>query len=101
MATIRQLKTMHWQAVIRRQGSPNQYKTFVSQEDAIKWARGIETEIDRGVINNYSITDKVVFSEIITSCLWSTPTAILIATILYLYADRNEYINKLYVNNLL
>ena len=24
-------------------------------------------------------------------CLWSTPTAILIATILYLYADRNEY----------
>ena len=65
MATIRQLKTMHWQAVIRRQGLPNQYKTFVSQEDAIKWARGIETEIDRGVINNYSITDKVVFSKII------------------------------------
>jgi len=64
MATIRQLKTMHWQAVIRRQGLPNQYKTFVSQEDAIKWARGIETEIDRGVINNYSITDKVVFSKI-------------------------------------
>ena len=28
-------------------------------------ARGIETEIDKGVINNYSITDKVVFSEII------------------------------------
>jgi len=26
-------------------------------------------------------------------CLWSTPTAILIATILYLYADRNEYIS--------
>jgi len=26
-------------------------------------------------------------------CLWSTPTAILIATIFYLYADRNEYIS--------
>ena len=26
-------------------------------------------------------------------CLWSTPTVILIATILYLYADRNEYIH--------
>ena len=25
-------------------------------------------------------------------CLWSTPTAILIATILFLYADRHEYI---------
>lgn len=65
MATIRQLKTKRWQAIIRRQGSPNQYKTFISQDDAIKWARGIETEIDKGVINNYSITDKVVFSEII------------------------------------
>jgi len=33
-------------------------------------------------------------------CLWSTPTAILIATILYLYADRNEYtfINEKYFN---
>ncbi len=28
----------------------------------------------------------------ILCCLWSTPTAILLATILYLYADRNEYI---------
>jgi len=26
-------------------------------------------------------------------CLWSTPTAILIAAILFLYADRNEYIH--------
>ena len=25
-------------------------------------------------------------------CLWSTPTAILIATILYLYADRHEIV---------
>ena len=31
-------------------------------------------------------------------CLWSTPTAILIATILYLYADRNEYIYLANIN---
>ena len=36
MATIRQLKTKRWQAIIRRQGSPNQYKTFVSQDDGEK-----------------------------------------------------------------
>ena len=39
MATIRQLKTKRWQAIIRRQGTPNQYKTFVSQDDAMKWAQ--------------------------------------------------------------
>ena len=31
-------------------------------------------------------------------CLWSTPTAIFIATILYLYADRNEYIYLTNIN---
>ena len=35
MATIRQLKTKRWQAIIRRQGSPNQYKTFIIINDHI------------------------------------------------------------------
>ena len=65
MATIRQLKTKRWQGVIRRQGFPKLYKTFNFKEDAIKWARNIESEIDKGVINNYAITDKTSFAKII------------------------------------
>ena len=66
MPTIRFVKpTKKWQAMIRRKGVKSYAKTFSKQDDAIRWARQIESEIDKGLINNYSITDKSLFLEIV------------------------------------
>ena len=37
-----------WQARVRRKGTPDQTKSFLSLQDAQKWARSVEIEIDRG-----------------------------------------------------
>ena len=37
-----------WQARVRRKGTPDQTKSFFSLQDAQKWARSVEIEIDRG-----------------------------------------------------
>jgi len=49
MAMIRKRGDLQFQAVIRRKGWPEQRKTFFSEKDAQKWARGVEHEMDRGV----------------------------------------------------
>lgn len=46
---IRKRGDLQFQAVIRRKGWPEQRKTFFSEKDAQKWARGVEHEMDRGV----------------------------------------------------
>ncbi len=37
-----------WQARVRRKGTPDQTKSFLSLQDAQKWSRSVEIEIDRG-----------------------------------------------------
>ena len=37
-----------WRSRIRRRGYPDITKTFETKADAEKWARSIETEIDKG-----------------------------------------------------
>lgn len=65
MPTIRFVKqTQKWQAIIRRQGVQSQVKTFVRKEEAIKWARQIEIEIDKGFIHHLSHNDPMVFKDI-------------------------------------
>jgi hypothetical protein len=49
MATIRKRGDYQWQVMIRRKGHADQTKTFETKESAVKWARMIEGEIDRGV----------------------------------------------------
>ena len=41
--------TIGWQAIVRRKGYPSQTRTFRAKRDAEAWARGIESEMDRGV----------------------------------------------------
>lgn len=38
-----------WEAKIRRKGYPNQMRSFDKRDEAEKWAREIESEIDRGI----------------------------------------------------
>ena len=47
MASIR-YRSGKWQARISRTGEPNLVKTFQSKADALKWARGVEAEWDKG-----------------------------------------------------
>jgi integrase len=47
MASFRQ-RNGNWQARIIREGYPDQTKTFGTKTDAEKWARSVESEIDKG-----------------------------------------------------
>jgi hypothetical protein len=49
MATIRQYSNGRWQAIIRRKSEKPVSKTFASKHEAGRWARLLESEIDRGV----------------------------------------------------
>ena len=47
MASFRQ-RNGKWQARVIREGYPDQTKTFGTKTDAEKWARSVESEIDKG-----------------------------------------------------
>lgn len=49
MAYVRQYSNGRWQAVVRRKGSPPQTQAFPTRDSALKWARGVEAQIDRNV----------------------------------------------------
>ena len=46
MATIRKLRG-RWQAQVRRRGTKPRAKSFDSKSEAARWARDLETQIDR------------------------------------------------------
>lgn len=66
MATIRK-RSSKWQVQIRRAGHPNLSKSFLSKQDASRWARETERLIDRGenLDGIHPINDQP-FSEILT-----------------------------------
>jgi len=49
MAAIRKRGDLQWEARIRKRGYPTTSKTFETKADAEKWARQIESEMDRGI----------------------------------------------------
>lgn len=48
MATIRKIRNK-WQVLIRKQKFKPVYKTFILKEDAIKYARETEVNIEKGL----------------------------------------------------
>jgi integrase len=64
MATIRN-RNGKWQARIQRKGHPALAKTFLTQQDALKWARSIEVELDKGTYTNICQAQKTTFGELI------------------------------------
>lgn len=74
MASIRNRKGK-WQARIQRRGHPDLAKTFLTQQDALKWARSIEVELDKGTYINSHQAQKTTFGELIERYLREvTPT---------------------------
>lgn len=57
MATIRKLRG-RWQAQVRRRGMKPRAKSFASKAEAEKWARDLETQVDRfGMAPNTKILE--------------------------------------------
>ena len=74
MATISN-RNNKWHARVRRSGQPTVAKTFLTKQDAEKWARSIEIEIDRGTFINTSYAQKTLFKDLIQQYLNEvTPT---------------------------
>ncbi len=68
MATISN-RNNKWQARVRRLGQPTITKTFLIKQDAEKWARSIEIDLDRGTYINKSIAEKTQFKDILQQYL--------------------------------
>jgi integrase len=74
MASIR-FRSNKWQARISRKGEQSLVKTFLTKEDAEKWARSIEVEWDKGTYCNTHQAQKTTFGELIERYLREvTPT---------------------------
>lgn len=64
MASIRQ-RGGRWQARVTRRGHLPETKTFDTKEDAAKWARGVESEIDRGVFVSIKEAERTTLADIL------------------------------------
>lgn len=64
MASIRQ-RGNKWQARIARMGFPPEVKTFGTRQDAERWARSIETEMDRGSYVSRSGAESTILGDVL------------------------------------
>ncbi|MEA3363638.1 MAG: Shufflon-specific DNA recombinase [Thermodesulfobacteriota bacterium] len=63
MASIIKRGPYQWQVKIRKKGWPKQTKTFETHEDAARWARKIESEMDDGVFVSRKEAEKTTLNE--------------------------------------
>lgn len=74
MASLRQ-RNGKWQARVIRDGYPDQTKTFESKSSAEKWARALESSIDKGHFVSTSEAHRTSLSDVIARYLVEvTPT---------------------------
>lgn len=64
MASFRQ-RNNKWQARIKRDGYPDQVKTFGARSDAERWARSIESEMDKGQFVDTQEAQRTTLKELI------------------------------------
>lgn len=64
MASIR-YRSSKWQARVSRKGQQSLVKTFLTKEDAQRWARSIEVKWDKGAYTNLHQAEKITFAELI------------------------------------
>lgn len=65
MATIRKKGDFQWHVQIRRKGFPSQTQTFKYREDAERWARKVEREMDAGAFVSTSDAERVTVHGLI------------------------------------
>lgn len=65
MATITKRDQYSWQAKIRRKGFPSKSRTFYTKDEAEKWARSIEHDMDRHCFTDTSEAERYTFGEVL------------------------------------
>lgn len=65
MAAFEQRASGWWQAKIRRKGQPDQSKTFEKKDDAERWARDVESKMDKGVFADRNEAENTTLGELI------------------------------------
>jgi integrase len=65
MANIRQTPNGNWQAQVRRRGIKPLVSTFKTKIEANRWARLVESELDRGVFLERSEGERTTMGELI------------------------------------
>jgi integrase len=63
MATIRRRGLKQWEVRVRRKGHPVQCRTFDTKETAERWARDVESEMDKGVFVDRSEAEETTLAE--------------------------------------
>ncbi|PUE59347.1 integrase [Limnohabitans curvus] len=64
MASFRQ-RSSKWQARVTRDGYPNQVKTFEARADAERWARSVESAMDKGQFVDTQEAQRTTLRELI------------------------------------
>ena len=65
MASIRKLKSGKWQVVIRKSNHKHIFKTFIEKGVARKWARDVESQIEKDVYSDYGNTETITIKDLI------------------------------------
>ena len=64
MATFRN-RNGKWQVRVRRKGQPAVVKSFQSKQDGERWARQVESDIDKGAYTNLALAERTTLKELI------------------------------------
>jgi integrase len=64
MASLRE-RSGAWQARVRRDGYPDEVKSFATRSEALKWARHMETSMDAGSYTSRTGADKALLNEVL------------------------------------
>lgn len=65
MATIRKRGDNQWQVEVRKKGFPAQRRTFLYKEDAERWGRQVESEMERRVFVDRSSADSTLLRDVL------------------------------------
>jgi integrase len=63
MAAIRKLPSGKWNVQVRRFGHKAISRSFVLERDALRWAREIESDLDRGTFQDRTKTEATTFGD--------------------------------------
>jgi hypothetical protein len=64
MATLRN-RTGKWQARVVRKGHAPLTKTFQTKQDAERWARQVESDMDKGSYSSPVLAERTTFKEVV------------------------------------
>ncbi len=72
MASVRNRNGV-WQARILRKEQPAVSKSFQTRQDAERWARHIETQIDKGSYTSVALAENTTFAEVVERYIAEAP----------------------------